>query len=155
MMLLLHAIFEFLISIYHIDYIHKCMKDLGSRITEATVEKKAKSFLFQSLSMNLSKKFTIQEQFKLKKFSLNPCCLSSFLLFYNILNDCHNSDEINYLLNAFRLKKVCIKVCSGCYAYLELHRTFFKVLPHTFVTNISAKFSILRITYFQRNNWEK
>ena len=54
-MLLLHAIFEFLISIYHIDYIHKCMKDLGSRITEATVEKKAKSFLFQSLSMNLQR----------------------------------------------------------------------------------------------------
>ena len=24
----------------------------------------------------------------------------------NILSDCHNSDEINYLLNAFRLKKI-------------------------------------------------
>ena len=31
--------------------------------------------------------------------------LSSFLLFYNILSDCHNSDTIDYLLNAFRLKK--------------------------------------------------
>ena len=27
------------------------------------------------------------------------------LLFYNILSDCHNSDEIYYLLNAFRLDK--------------------------------------------------
>ena len=25
--------------------------------------------------------------------------------FYNILSDCHNSDEVNYLLNAFRFKK--------------------------------------------------
>ena len=31
------------------------MKDLGSRITEATCEKQAKSFLFQSLSMNLQR----------------------------------------------------------------------------------------------------
>ena len=29
------------------------MKDLGSRVTEATGEKCARSFLFQSLSMNL------------------------------------------------------------------------------------------------------
>ena len=33
----------------------KFMKDLGSRITEATGEKRAKSFLFQSLSMNLQR----------------------------------------------------------------------------------------------------
>ena len=31
----------------------KFVKNLGSRITEATGEKRAKSFLFQSLSMNL------------------------------------------------------------------------------------------------------
>ena len=31
----------------------KLMKDLGSSITEATGEKRAMSFLFQSLSMNL------------------------------------------------------------------------------------------------------
>ena len=30
-------------------------KDLGSRIMEATGEKRAKSFLFQSLSMNLQR----------------------------------------------------------------------------------------------------
>ena len=28
-----------------------------------------------------------------------------FFVFYNILSDCHNSDEIYYLLNAFRLDK--------------------------------------------------
>ena len=33
----------------------KFVKDLGSRITEATGEKRAKSFLFQSLSMNLQR----------------------------------------------------------------------------------------------------
>ena len=33
----------------------KFMKDLGSRISEATGEKRAKSFLFQSLSMNLQR----------------------------------------------------------------------------------------------------
>ena len=27
---------------------------------------------------------------------------SSFLLFYDILNDCHKSEEINYLLNGFK-----------------------------------------------------
>ena len=31
----------------------KFMKDLGSRVTEATQEKRARSFLFQSLSMTL------------------------------------------------------------------------------------------------------
>ena len=31
------------------------MKDLGSRVSEATGEKRAKSFLFQSLSMNLQR----------------------------------------------------------------------------------------------------
>lgn len=31
------------------------MKDLGSRVTDATGEKRAKSFLFQSLSMNLQR----------------------------------------------------------------------------------------------------
>ena len=38
-------------------YVHniKFVKDLGSRITEATGEKRAKSFLFQSLSMNLQR----------------------------------------------------------------------------------------------------
>ena len=46
-----------------------------------------------------------KKQLKLKKIRLNPNFLSSFLLFYNILSNCHNSDEINYLLNAFRLKK--------------------------------------------------
>ena len=34
---------------------YKFMKDLGSRVTEATGEKRAKSFLFQSLSMNLQR----------------------------------------------------------------------------------------------------
>ena len=33
----------------------KFLKDLGSRISEATGEKRAKSFLFQSLSMNLQR----------------------------------------------------------------------------------------------------
>ena len=33
----------------------KFMKDLGSRVTEATGEKRAKSFLFQSLSINLQR----------------------------------------------------------------------------------------------------
>ena len=33
----------------------KFVKDLGSRITEATGENQAKSFLFQSLSMNLQR----------------------------------------------------------------------------------------------------
>ena len=33
----------------------KFMKDLGSRVSEATGEKHAKSFLFQSLSMNLQR----------------------------------------------------------------------------------------------------
>ena len=33
----------------------KFMKDLGSRISEATGEKRAKSFLFQSISMNLQR----------------------------------------------------------------------------------------------------
>ena len=33
----------------------KFMKDLGSRISEATGEKCAKSFLFQSISMNLQR----------------------------------------------------------------------------------------------------
>ena len=28
--------------------------------------------------------------------------LLSFLLFYNILSNCHNSDKMNYLLNAFQ-----------------------------------------------------
>ena len=32
--------------------------------------------------------------------------MKHFSLFYNILSDCHESDEINYLLNAFRLKKL-------------------------------------------------
>ena len=35
-----------------------------------------------------------------------------FLLFYNILSDCHKSDEINYLLNAFRLKTILRISCS-------------------------------------------
>ena len=29
------------------------------------------------------------------------------MIFYDILSDCHYSDVINSLLNAFRLKKVC------------------------------------------------
>ena len=33
----------------------KFMKDLGSRVSEATGEKRAKSFLFQSMSMNLQR----------------------------------------------------------------------------------------------------
>ena len=33
----------------------KFVKDLGSRITEATGEKQAKSFLFQSLGMKLQR----------------------------------------------------------------------------------------------------
>ena len=33
----------------------KFLKDLGSRVSEATGEKRAKSFLFQSLSMNLQR----------------------------------------------------------------------------------------------------
>jgi hypothetical protein len=33
----------------------KFMKDLGSRVSEVTGEKRAKSFLFQSLSMNLQR----------------------------------------------------------------------------------------------------
>ena len=33
----------------------KFLKDLGSRITESTGEKRARSFLFQSLSMNLQR----------------------------------------------------------------------------------------------------
>ena len=33
-----------------------------------------------------------------------------FLLFYNILSDCHYSDVINSLLNAFRLKKTYFKL---------------------------------------------
>ena len=33
----------------------KFMKDLGSRVSEATGKKLAKSFLFQSLSMNLQR----------------------------------------------------------------------------------------------------
>ena len=33
----------------------KFMKDLGSRVSEATEEKLAKSFLFQSISMNLQR----------------------------------------------------------------------------------------------------
>ena len=32
---------------------HKFMKDLGSRVSQATGEKCAKSFLFQSMNMNL------------------------------------------------------------------------------------------------------
>ena len=42
-----------------------------------------------------------------------------YYLFYNILSVCHNSDEINYLLNEFRLKKYIYiflswKVSSTC-----------------------------------------
>ena len=32
------------------------------------------------------------------------------ILFYNILSNCHNSNVINSLLNAFRLKKVLLEV---------------------------------------------
>ena len=34
-----------------------------------------------------------------------PTRKTAFLLFNNILSDCHKSDEIYYLLNAFRLDK--------------------------------------------------
>ena len=36
-------------------FVLKFMKDFGTRVTEATVEKCAKSFLFQSLSINLQR----------------------------------------------------------------------------------------------------
>ena len=39
----------------HLIHSLKFMKDLGSRVSEATGEKRAKSFLFQSLSMNLQR----------------------------------------------------------------------------------------------------
>ena len=61
----------------------KFMKDLGSRVTEANGEKSARSFLFQSLIMNLQrgnavcvivtenwKKSTTKESYQLKKISL-------------------------------------------------------------------------------------
>ena len=47
----------------------------------------------------------LQSRNNSKTRSLGLNFLSSFLLFYNILSDCHYSDEINYLLNAFRWKK--------------------------------------------------
>ena len=45
----------------------KFMKDLGSRITEATGEKRAKSFLFQSLSMNLQRGNALSHHRKLEE----------------------------------------------------------------------------------------
>ena len=50
----------------------KFLKDLGSRISEATGEKHAKSFLFQSLSLSLSspQKTGSKEQLRHKKNSL-------------------------------------------------------------------------------------
>ena len=85
--------------------------------------KRAKSFLFQSPSMNLQRRnalcvmrtlshhkkledinnlgtiSTQEEQFK--TYLLHYFQLS----FHNILSDCHYSDVTNNLLNAFRLKK--------------------------------------------------
>ena len=53
----------------------------------------------------LEEMYNLQEQYKDKKINLKPNFLSSFLLFYNILSNCHNSDRINNSLIAFRLKK--------------------------------------------------
>ena len=56
-----------------------------------------------------------QEGFKLffgtifDNCQLSLCYVHVKPLFYNILSDCYNSDEINYLLNAFRLKKKLYK----------------------------------------------
>ena len=43
------------LKVDYAPYSLRFMKDLGSRITEATGEKRAKSFLFQSLRMNLQR----------------------------------------------------------------------------------------------------
>ena len=42
---------------------------------------------------------------KTKIFSKTYLLYHFFILFYNILSDCHYSDVMNSLLNAFRLKK--------------------------------------------------
>ena len=41
--------------VHGLQIVLKFMKDLGSRVSEATGEKRAKSFLFQSMSMNLQR----------------------------------------------------------------------------------------------------
>jgi hypothetical protein len=59
--------------------------------------------------------------------------LSFFLLFHNILSDCHNSDVINSLLNAFRLKRISeINICfltrwplSASMTLKRIHYIFF------------------------------
>ena len=45
---------------------------------------------------------------KTKIFSKTYLLYHFFILFYNILSDCHYSDVMNSLLNAFRLKKIYI-----------------------------------------------
>ena len=90
-----------------------------------TGEKSAKSFLFQSLSMNLQRgnalcvMGTVAHHRKLEEiYNLGTISTQEeqfktyllyhfFLLFNNILSDCQCSDVIiNSLLNAFRLKKI-------------------------------------------------
>ena len=59
----------------------------------------------------------------------------SILLFYNILSDCHNSDEIYYLLNAFRLDK--------------------KILLLLFEEIITNRFQAAKVTLQHANIWAK
>ena len=58
----------------------KFMKDLGSRVSEATGEKRAKSFLFQSLSMNLQRG--------------NALCVMETVAHHRKLKDSHNLETI-------------------------------------------------------------
>ena len=57
------------------------------------------------LPKQLKEKF---DNVKIDKYLLPKNYLASFLIYMyeTILSDCHNSDEINILLNAFRLKKI-------------------------------------------------
>jgi hypothetical protein len=95
--------------------------------------------------------FTIQEQFQVKKISLKLKLLSSFWSFFDILSDCHNSDKINNLLNAFRLKK------SGSHMWDENLESklccphFFQKIKEFFFT-ILIVFNGIFWTYYFRNH---
>ena len=65
----------------------------------------------------------------------------SYLLFYNILSDCHYVDEINYLLNAYRWqkkKRIWIpkvnSVQEACIKCLSVHTLKFEILKPTWKT---------------------
>ena len=79
-------------------------------VTGAIIDRSCPFGTYNELNLNKFKAFykhfqTESKKVETDKVRLKPNFLWPILIFYNVLSDCHKSDEMNYLLNAFRLDK--------------------------------------------------